>query len=67
MPVGDCPAGAVAEAGGPDVPEEGEGAAGAAAGAFCGWFVCCAAPTMAKTKLEQTVSRIVNIRLIGCH
>jgi len=48
------------------VPEEGAGAVAAAAGAVCGWFVCCATPAMAKAKLEQTVSRIENFRFIGC-
>jgi len=51
----------------------GVAAAGACGGAvvaaegFGVWFVCCAVTAMAKTKLEQIVSRIVNIRLIGCH
>lgn len=67
---GDCGAApgaeAAAEAGGPAVPAEGGGAVVAAAGVFCGSFVCCAAPAMAKAKLEQTVSRIENFRFIGC-
>jgi hypothetical protein len=63
-----------AEAGATDVPEEGGcvvvvaatfvGGAGVVAEVFGGWFVCCAATTMAKTTLQQT-SRIEDVRFIG--
>ncbi len=52
----DCAADAGVEAGGLDVPE---------AEFFGGWFVCCAATASAKTKLQQTVNGIEQIRFIN--